>query len=148
MTTTRNATTAVPSKPPATRQRVLLVDDSRSIRTLLKLYLMERGFEFLEANSAEEALAVVRHEPLDLVITDFNMPGVNGASFVRLLRLSDNPRVRKMPVLMMTSDERPQHVQAEGVAAGVSAFLRKPAQCADLLATVARLLPSTPLRAS
>src|SRR3954451_6538698 len=73
-----------------TPQRVLLVDDSRSIRTLLKIYLMARNFEYVEAESGEEALKVLEQGAVDLVLTDFRMDGMNGAEFAMQVRANKN----------------------------------------------------------
>ena len=69
-----------------TPQRVLLVDDSRSIRTLLKIYLMARNFEYVEAESGEEALKVLEQGAVDLVLTDYRMEGMSGADFAMAVR--------------------------------------------------------------
>ncbi|WP_309247174.1 response regulator [Myxococcus xanthus] len=122
-------------------QRVLLVDDSRSIRTLLKIYLMARNFEFLEAESAEEGLKVSEAEPVDLVLTDFHMDGMNGADFAAQIRASANPRLAKVPILMMTGDPNVAEVRALGQKAGISAFVRKPVSCAQLMTLVDTILP-------
>ncbi|MFB1480100.1 response regulator [Corallococcus sp. RDP092CA] len=122
-------------------QRVLLVDDSRSIRTLLKIYLMARSFEFLEAESAEEGLKIAEVEPVDLILTDFHMDGMNGADFAGQIRASSNARLSKVPILMMTGDPNVAEVRALGQKAGISAFVRKPVSCAQLMTLVDTILP-------
>jgi len=122
-------------------QRVLLVDDSRSIRTLLKIYLMARSFEFLEAESAEEGLKVAESGPVDLILTDFHMDGMNGADFAAQIRTSANSKLSKVPILMMTGDPNVAEVRALGQKAGISAFVRKPVSCAQLMTLVDTILP-------
>lgn len=122
-------------------QRVLIVDDSRSIRTLLKIYLMARSFEFLEAESAEEGLKVAEVTPVDLILTDFHMDGMNGADFAAQLRASANPKLSKVPILMMTGDPNVAEVRALGQKAGINAFVRKPVSCAQLMTLVDTILP-------
>ncbi|MFY2563799.1 response regulator [Corallococcus terminator] len=144
-----NRTTTDPARPlggsrPATGaapQRVLLVDDSRSIRTLLKIYLMARNFEFLEAESAEEGLKVAEAETIDLILTDFHMDGMNGADFAAQVRANANPKLAKVPILMMTGDPNVAEVRALGQKAGISAFVRKPVSCAQLMTLVDTILP-------
>ncbi|XXF76878.1 response regulator [Myxococcaceae bacterium GXIMD 01537] len=123
-------------------QRVLLVDDSRSIRTLLKIYLMARSFEFIEAESAEEGLKQAEAHPIDLIVTDFHMDGMNGADFAAQIRASANPKLAKVPILMMTGDPNVAEVRALGQRAGISAFVRKPVSCAQLMTLVDTILPA------
>jgi CheY-like chemotaxis protein len=139
--------TAEPARPLArpasgTPQRVLLVDDSRSIRTLLKIYLMARNFEFVEAESAEEGLKQAEAHPIDLIVTDFHMDGMNGADFAAQIRSSANPKLAKVPILMMTGDPNVAEVRALGQRAGISAFVRKPVSCAQLMTLVDTILPA------
>jgi two-component system, chemotaxis family, chemotaxis protein CheY len=124
-----------------TPQRVLLVDDSRSIRTLLKIYLMARNFEYVEAESGEEALKVLDQGGIDLVLTDFRMEGMNGAEFAMAVRANGNPRVARTPILMMTGDPNVAEVRTQGQRAGINAFVRKPVSCAQLMTLVDTILP-------
>ncbi|PTL84316.1 two-component system response regulator [Vitiosangium sp. GDMCC 1.1324] len=131
------------ARPEATvqPQRVLLVDDSRSIRTLLKIYLMARSFEYIEAESAEAALKVLDAQPVDLILTDFHMDGMNGADFAATVRGHQDPKVSKLPILMMTGDANAAEVRNKGQKAGINAFVRKPVSCAQLMTLVDTILP-------
>ena len=122
-------------------QRVLLVDDSRSIRTLLKIYLMARSFEYIEAESAEAGLKVLESQPVDLILTDFHMDGMNGADFAATVRASRDAKVAKIPILMMTGDANAAEVRNKGQKAGINAFVRKPVSCAQLMTLVDTILP-------
>jgi two-component system, chemotaxis family, chemotaxis protein CheY len=122
-------------------QRVLLVDDSRSIRTLLKIYLMARSFEYIEAESAEAGLTVLESQPVDLILTDFHMDGMNGADFAATVRASRDTKVAKIPILMMTGDANAAEVRNKGQKAGINAFVRKPVSCAQLMTLVDIILP-------
>jgi CheY-like chemotaxis protein len=124
-----------------TPQRVLLVDDSRSIRTLLKIYLMARNFEYVEAESGEEALKVLQQNAVDLVLTDYRMEGMNGAEFAAQVRASPNARMARTPILMMTGDPNVAEVRTMGQKAGINAFVRKPVSCAQLMTLVDTILP-------
>jgi CheY-like chemotaxis protein len=124
-----------------TPQRVLLVDDSRSIRTLLKIYLMARNFEYVEAESGEEALKVLQEGAVDLVLTDYRMDGMNGAEFAAQVRANPNPRLARTPILMMTGDPNVAEVRTMGQKAGINAFVRKPVSCAQLMTLVDTILP-------
>jgi two-component system chemotaxis response regulator CheY len=129
-------------EPGGRPQRVLLVDDSRSIRTLLKIYLMARSFEYIEAESAEAALKVLESEQVDLILTDFHMDGMNGADFAATVRASKDPKVSKIPILMMTGDANAAEVRNKGQKAGINAFVRKPVSCAQLMTLVDTILPT------
>ncbi|EPX65219.1 Chemotaxis regulator/flagelllar motor components CheY [Cystobacter fuscus DSM 2262] len=129
-------------EPGVKPQRVLLVDDSRSIRTLLKIYLMARAFEYIEAESAEAALAELEKQPVDLILTDFHMDGMNGADFAAAVRAHKDTKVTRIPILMMTGDANAAEVRNKGQKAGINAFVRKPVSCAQLMTLVDTILPA------
>jgi two-component system chemotaxis response regulator CheY len=131
----------VPKDATGTPQRVLLVDDSRSIRTLLKIYLMARNFEYVEAESGEEALRMLNEGSVDLVLTDYRMEGMSGAEFATQVRANPNARVARTPILMMTGDPNVAEVRTMGQKAGINAFVRKPVSCAQLMTLVDTILP-------
>ncbi|MBF5042210.1 MULTISPECIES: response regulator [Myxococcaceae] len=120
-------------------QRVLVVDDSRSIRTLLKIYLAGRAFDFVEAESAEEALQLLQAQPVDLVLTDLYLEGMSGADLAA--RIRGDARLRRTPVLMISGERDPQRLAALARSAGVDAVLPKPISCNQLMGLVDRLLP-------
>lgn len=128
--------------PTVKPQRVLLVDDSRSIRTLLKIYLMARAFEYVEAESAEAALKELATHPVDLILTDFHMDGMNGADFASTVRAHADAKVSRIPILMMTGDANAAEVRNKGQKAGINAFVRKPVSCAQLMTLVDTILPA------
>ncbi|WP_395809105.1 response regulator [Archangium minus] len=132
---------AIPEPEVQQQQRVLLVDDSRSIRTLLKIYLMARSFEYIEAESAEAALKVLEAQQVDLILTDFHMDGMNGADFAATVRAHGDTKISKLPILMMTGDANAAEVRNKGQKAGINAFVRKPVSCAQLMALVDTILP-------
>lgn len=120
-------------------QRVLVVDDSRSIRTLLKIYLAGRGFDFVEAESAEEGLKLAQARPVDLVLTDYHLEGMSGAELATRLRAE--PHLRRTPVLLISGERDVQHLQELAARAGVDGVLSKPISCSQLMALVDKLLP-------
>jgi two-component system chemotaxis response regulator CheY len=123
-------------------QTILLVDDSRTMRELLKVYLMGRTFEFIEAEGAERALHLLGLLPISLVIVDLRMPHMDGVAFLRRLRGSELklPMPRRIPVIMVTGDKNTD-VQARAKAAGADAFLQKPLDATRVTEVVDRLLP-------
>jgi two-component system chemotaxis response regulator CheY len=129
-------------EPGVKPQRVLLVDDSRSIRTLLKIYLMARAFEYVEAESAEAGLKELETQQVDLILTDFHMDGMNGADFAAAVRAHRDAKVTRIPILMMTGDSNAAEVRNKGQKAGINAFVRKPVSCAQLMTLVDTILPA------
>jgi two-component system chemotaxis response regulator CheY len=122
---------------------VLLVDDSAAIRDVVKIYLMGLPFEFLEADSAERGLSVLGIMPVDLVIADVKLPGMNGIDFVKRVRAHELAHVRKVPLVLLTG-QTSDAIRAEGMVAGADAVLNKPINSAAILPLVQRLLPDVP----
>jgi|SRR5580658_6432962 two-component system, chemotaxis family, chemotaxis protein CheY len=120
---------------------ILLVDDSATVRSLVKVFLMGHDFEYLEASGGEHALEILRTRTPDLVIADLNMPGLDGLSFLKQLRLDKRPEVRALPIILLTADKS-QDVRTRALEAGATEFVRKPVSSSDLQATIQRLLPS------
>ncbi len=121
---------------------VLLVDDSPTVRTIVRTFLMELRPTFLEATDGERALRLIRLSPVDLVIADVRMDPMDGITFVRTLRQDERPRIRDVPVLMLTG-ERSEEVRRKGLEAGANAFVTKPIDPKTLLETIGRVLPGT-----
>jgi CheY-like chemotaxis protein len=119
--------------------KVLLIDDSRTMREVLKVYLMGGEYTFAEAESAELALVLLRTTEVDLIVADINMPGMNGIEFVHALRSDALPRVREVPVILVTGDKSEETVSRVRDA-HPDAFLRKPLDAEKLLRTVELLL--------
>ena len=119
---------------------VLLVDDSPSIRSILQIFLMGLKPSFLEAEDGERALRLIRLSPVDLVIADIQMSPMDSITFVRTLRQDERPRVRDVPVVMLTGD-RSEGLREQGLEAGANAFVHKPIDPKTLLETIARVLP-------
>jgi two-component system chemotaxis response regulator CheY len=120
-------------------QTILIVDDSSSIRNILKVYLMGLKAEILDADNGERALQLARLMPLSLVITDVNMPGMDGLTLVDKLRKDSRPSVAKVPVILLTSD-RSDAARERGKAVGADELLYKPVSSETLLAAASRYL--------
>jgi two-component system chemotaxis response regulator CheY len=119
---------------------ILLVDDSATVRSLVKVFLMGHDLEYLEAEGGEHGLEILRGRVPDLVIADLNMPGMDGISFVKRVRSDTRPEVRSLPVILFTSDKS-HDVRERALQAGASAFVRKPVSSSDLQEALRRLLP-------
>ena len=124
-------------------RRILLVDDSATVRSLVKVFLMGHHFEYVEASGGEHAVEILRNIVPDLVIADINMPGIDGLSFVKRLRADVRPEVRALPIILLTADKS-QNVHERALEAGASEFVRKPVSSGDLLQAIERLFPETP----
>jgi two-component system chemotaxis response regulator CheY len=103
--------------------RVLLVDDSRTARMQAREVLSSQGWTFFEAADGAEALGVLKVQPVDLVLADWEMPGMNGLDFVRALRRS--PSWSALPVIMVTRQTEQARI-AEALRAGANEYVMKP----------------------
>ncbi len=117
--------------------KILAVDDSRSLRQMVAFTLKEAGHEVVEAVDGRDALQRARSGQVDLVLSDINMPGMDGLALVRELRAL--PQYRFTPILMLTTESSPEKKQ-EGKAAGATGWIVKPFGPDQLLATVKRVL--------
>ena len=120
--------------------RILLVDDSTTIRSLIKTYLAGFNHELVEAADGNAALKIMRGgAPADLVICDVFMPGLDGIQFVRAIRDDTRDLVRTTPIIAASSRPQPE-VERDALAAGANVFLRKPIGDARLGEVVRELL--------
>ena len=117
---------------------ILTVDDSRTLREMLAMTLRAAGFKVSSAEDGAAALALAQTEHFALVITDINMPVLDGFGLIRALR--ELPDYRHTPILTLTTEDSPAHRQA-GRAAGATGWMVKPFDPDRLLATLGRLLP-------
>jgi CheY-like chemotaxis protein len=106
-------------------KRILLVDDSRVTRELIKVYLIAKDVELQEAPDGAEALRMIRARPPDLVLADLRMPRLDGFELCQALQA--DPRLRKVPVLILTSS-RDAGVEERLKGAGALQVLQKPIQ--------------------
>jgi two-component system chemotaxis response regulator CheY len=116
---------------------VLTVDDSPSMRELVKSTLLQAGFEVKQAEDGAAALDMARQESFDLVLADVNMPNMDGISLIRALRAE--PNYRHTPILMLTTESLPER-KREGKAAGATGWIVKPFDPDQLVATLHRVL--------
>ena len=115
---------------------ILTIDDSRTIRDMLKLTLTEAGFEVLQGVDGEDGLNVLGETPVDLVITDINMPKMDGYEVIRRLRA--NSKYQKTPILVLTteSDGDKRNIARQ---AGATGWIVKPFDPARLIETVRKV---------
>lgn len=113
---------------------VLLVDDSRLQRRILRASLERWGYDVAECGSAEEALALCETEPVDLIISDWMMPGMDGPEFCRAFRAL--PRDRYGYFILLTSKSETNEM-VHGLDVGADEFLTKPVNASELRARIA-----------
>jgi len=105
-------------------KRALIVDDSRTMRMILKKYLLALGFEVQEAGNGLEGLAALGEAgPVDVCLVDWNMPGMNGLEFVRSVR--SQPEYAGIRIMMVTSETDMQRM-LQALEAGADEYVMKP----------------------
>ena len=117
--------------------RILVVEDSRSIRRLIRAALEADGYEVMERGDGEAGLAALQEAPPDLVITDVYMPGMDGLSLVRSIRALR--AFRFLPILIITT-ESGDNMKQSGRAAGATGWIVKPFNDERLRQVVAQLI--------
>lgn len=117
--------------------RILAVDDSPSMRQLVRGTLTGAGYELTQRADGLEALEYAKEHSADLVLTDLNMPRMDGIALVRELR--GLPDYQGIPILLLTTESNPE-LKKQAMQAGCTGWLVKPFSPADLLASVKRAL--------
>jgi two-component system chemotaxis response regulator CheY len=116
---------------------ILTVDDSVSMRQLVSLTLSDAGFDVIEAVDGRDALDKAQQAQADLVLTDVNMPNMDGIELIRNLR--ELPAYKFTPMLLLTT-ESADDKKAEGKAAGATGWIVKPFDPEQLIATINRVI--------
>ena len=117
---------------------VLVVDDSPSMRQLVTFTLRQAVFLTIEAVDGLDALKRLAGARVNLILTDLNMPNLDGIGLIREVR--SKPSTRTLPVLMLTTESQESKRQ-EGRAAGATGWLVKPFQPDKLIQVIGRVLP-------
>jgi PleD family two-component response regulator len=127
------------SKPgaPTGKERVLVVEDSRTIAQVVKYFLELEGFEVLVAKDGTSGLEAAKRDQPHVIVTDYNMPGMDGLAMVRALRA--DARTRDIAVLMLTSENSVEK-EAQALEAGVDDYILKPVEPRRLAARVKSVL--------
>jgi len=115
---------------------ILVVDDSASLRQVVNIALSGAGYKVIEACDGKDALSKLNGDKINLVISDVNMPNMDGITFVK--ELKKLPNYKFTPVIMLTTESQ-EGKKAEGQAAGAKAWVVKPFQPAQMLAAVSKL---------
>lgn len=118
------------------KKKVLTVDDSRTMRDMVTFTLKGAGYDVLEAGDGQQALTVIAANKVDLVITDLNMPVMDGLTLIKRLRAA--PTHRTLPILMLTT-ESDEKKKAEGRTAGATGWIVKPFNPEKLISVVQKV---------
>ena len=120
-------------------QRTLIVEDDPEMREFYVRFfdgLRDEGFKAVIVADAERALDVLQHEPMDLVLLDWNLPGISGETLLRALRA--HPKMRSVGVLMVTGRSGPAD-EIQALDSGADDYLAKPFDESMLLAKLQSL---------
>ena len=120
-------------------KKILIVDDSESVRMIARLALREQGYDVVEAVNGVEALKQLDADRVHLVISDVNMPQMDGITLLKQIKQSAKHKF--MPIIMLTT-EAGQDKKDEGRAAGAKAWITKPFQPTVLIDAVSKLMPA------
>jgi|ERR1039458_3422069 two-component system chemotaxis response regulator CheY len=118
-------------------KQVLTVDDSASVRQMVSFTLRNAGYGVTEAADGRQGLEKARLEKFDLVITDLNMPQMDGIEMIKGMRKL--PAYAFAPILMLTTESQPEK-KDEGRKAGATGWIVKPFQAEQLIAVVQKLV--------
>lgn len=116
---------------------ILVVDDSPSMRQLLSATLRSANYQVIEASDGQEALDYARKHPVDLVLTDVNMPHMDGITLIAQLRTLNHYYLT--PLLLLTTETSPER-KLQGKQAGATGWITKPFSPQQLLSTLERVL--------
>ena len=120
--------------------RFLVVEDSPTMRQLISFSLKRfKGCRIIEAVDGVDALKKLQTEKVDMVLTDINMPVMDGLKLVSLIR--QNPGTKELPVIIITT-EGAQEDRERGLALGANAYISKPIQSSNLMKVIKDLLES------
>ena len=116
---------------------ILAVDDSASMRQMVSFTLKNAGYDVVEAVDGEDAFDKARARDFDLVLTDQNLPRLDGLGLTRKLR--ETPKFKNTPILILTTESSDQMKQA-GRAAGATGWLVKPFDPAKLIEVIEKVV--------
>lgn len=118
--------------------RFLVVEDSPTMRQLIAFSLKRfKGCQIVEAVDGVDALKKLQTEEVDIVLTDINMPVMDGLKLITLIR--QNPKLKSLPIIIITT-EGAQEDKERGMSLGANAYISKPIQSSHLIKTITEVL--------
>lgn len=123
-----------------TKMKILIVDDFSTMRRIVKNLLKDLGFlDVQEADDGKTALPMLQEHKFDLLITDWNMPGMTGIELLKAVRA--DPNLAALPVLLVTAEAKKEQI-VEAAQAGVNGYIVKPFTAAILKEKLEKMLNS------
>lgn len=117
---------------------ILLVEDSATTRSLIRAVIEEIGdFDIVEAPTGFDALKLLPAQDFDMVVTDINMPDINGLELINFVK--GNPRYNHIPLIIVTT-ERSEEDKKRGMALGATAYVTKPFKAPELQGIIRKIL--------
>jgi two-component system, chemotaxis family, chemotaxis protein CheY len=128
----------VPAEEQAMTKRILTIDDSKTIRDMLRFTLADAGFEVFQAVDGQDGLDVLGKQQVDVVITDINMPKMDGYEVIR--RMRSDSAYKSMPILVLTTESEADKRDMARLA-GATGWMVKPFDPDRLIATINKVAP-------
>ncbi len=121
------------------KKKALTVDDSKTMREMVSFTLSNAGYEVVAAEDGQEAMQVAQGNKFDVIITDLNMPNMDGIQLIKNLRANEN--FKFTPILMLTT-ESDESKKIEGKSAGATGWIVKPFNPEKLIQIVGKICPT------
>ncbi len=118
-------------------KRIMTVDDSASVRQMVSFTLRQAGYEVVEAVDGKDALSKLDGSPVHMVITDLNMPNLDGIGLIKGVR--GNAACKFIPIIMLTTESQ-ESKKLEGKQAGATGWIVKPFKPEQLISVTKRVL--------
>lgn len=119
------------------KKSIMIADDSVSMRQMVSFTLKQAGYEVVEASDGQDAITKLTMSPVDMLITDLNMPKTDGFELIRFVRAA--PTSRFIPIIMLTT-ESASEAKEKGKAFGATGWIVKPFQPEQLVAVIKKVL--------
>ena len=120
-------------------KKVMIVDDSASLRQVVSIALKGEGYEVIESEDGEAGLSQMNGQKIHLIICDVNMPNMDGITMVT--KMKEIPEYKYTPIIMLTTESGPE-MKERGKAVGVKAWMVKPFKPEQMLDAVSKLIVS------
>ena len=117
---------------------IMTADDSASVRQMVNFTLKNAGFQVVEAVDGKDALSKLTNTPVNMLITDLNMPNMDGIELIRNVRALGSS-LKFIPIIMLTTESQPEKKQ-EGKTAGATGWIVKPFKPEQLLSVIKKVL--------
>jgi two-component system, chemotaxis family, chemotaxis protein CheY len=116
---------------------IMVVDDSASIRQMVNFTIKNAGYDVIEAVDGQDALNKINGKPIHMVVTDLNMPNLDGIGLIKGVR--SNPSHRFIPIILLTTESQ-ESKKMEGKQAGATGWIVKPFKPDQLIAVIKKVL--------